>query len=101
MHREKGGLPGKGITTDFTFSFGCPGEKASKGADDDKKLVWHTINGFNVKPHYRNENREDLSYLKSSPGEKPYTRGHQGGGNVWEVREDIQSSSSCPVSDTQ
>ncbi|MBR4739133.1 MAG: methylmalonyl-CoA mutase small subunit [Bacteroidales bacterium] len=63
--------------------------KDLKGADYDKKLVWHTIEGFNVKPYYRAENLEGLDYLESNPGEKPFTRGHQAGGNVWEVRQDI------------
>ena len=63
--------------------------KDLKGADYDKKLVWHTIEGFNVKPYYRAENLEGLDYLESNPGQKPYTRGHQAGGNVWEVRQDI------------
>ena len=63
--------------------------KDLKGADYDKKLVWHTIEGFNVRPYYRAENLEGLDYLESNPGEKPYTRGHQKGGNEWEVRQDI------------
>ena len=63
--------------------------KDLKGADYDKKLVWRTIEGFNVKPYYRAENLEGLEYLESNPGEVPFTRGHQTGGNVWEVRQDI------------
>ncbi len=63
--------------------------KDLKGADYDKKLVWHTIEGFNVKPYYRAENLEGLDYLESNPGQRPYTRGHQADGNVWEVRQDI------------
>ena len=63
--------------------------KDLKGADYDKKLVWHTIEGFNVKPYYRAENLEGLEYLESNPGQVPFTRGHQADGNVWEVRQDI------------
>lgn len=66
--------------------------KDLKGADYDKKLVWHTIEGFNVKPYYRAEDLEGLEYLDTNPGQKPYTRGHQAGGNVWEVRQDIRVS---------
>ena len=66
--------------------------KDLKGADYDKKLVWHTIEGFNVKPYYRAENLEGLEYLESNPGQVPFTRGHQAGGNVWEVRQDIHVS---------
>ena len=63
--------------------------KDLKGADYDKKLVWHTIEGFNVKPYYRAENLEGLDYLETNPGQVPFTRGHQTDGNVWEVRQDI------------
>ena len=64
--------------------------KDLKGADYDKKLVWHTIEGFNVKPYYRAEDLEGLEYLEANPGQKPYTRGNQCGGNQWEVRQDIR-----------
>ena len=64
--------------------------KDLKGADYDKKLVWHTIEGFNVKPYYRAEDLEGLEYLEANPGQKPYTRGNQCGGNEWEVRQDIR-----------
>ena len=63
--------------------------KDLKGADYDKKLVWHTIEGFNVKPYYRAEDLEGLEYLESNPDQRPYTRGHQADGNEWEVRQDI------------
>ena len=64
--------------------------KDLKGADYDKKLVWHTIEGFNVKPYYRAEDLEGLEYLEANPGQKPYTRGNRCGGNEWEVRQDIR-----------
>ena len=63
--------------------------KDLKGADYDKKLVWHTIEGFNVKPYYRAEDLEGLEYLDSNPGQAPYTRGKHTGDNVWDVRQDI------------
>ena len=63
--------------------------KDLKGADYDKKLVWHTIEGFNVKPYYRAEDLEGLEYLDANPGQQPFTRGKQTGSNVWEVRQDI------------
>ena len=31
-----------------------------KGADYDRKLVWKTAEGFNVRPYYRAENLEGL-----------------------------------------
>ena len=63
--------------------------KDLKGADYEKKLVWKTIEGFNVRPYYRAENLEGLEYLDANPGEKPYTRGKHVADNVWEVRQDI------------
>ena len=46
-----------------------------KGADFDKKLVWRTSEGFDVKPMYREEDIENLQTLNSLPGEFPYVRG--------------------------
>ncbi|MBQ6046606.1 MAG: methylmalonyl-CoA mutase small subunit [Bacteroidales bacterium] len=63
--------------------------KDLKGADYEKKLVWKTIEGFKVKPYYRAEDLEQLDYLESNPGAKPYTRGHQANANVWDIRQDI------------
>ena len=63
--------------------------KDLKGADYEKKLVWHTIEGFKVKPYYRAEDLEGLEYLDSNPGQKPYTRGKHVADNVWDVRQDI------------
>ena len=45
--------------------------KDLNGADYDKKLVWHTIEGFNVKPYYRAEDLEGLEYLEANPGQNP------------------------------
>ncbi len=60
-----------------------------KGADYDRKLIWKTIEGFNVRPYYR---REDLSGLKNLlqtlPGELPYIRGNKKDNN-WLIRQDI------------
>ena len=64
--------------------------KDLKGADYDKKLVWKTIEGFNVKPYYRAEDLENLSYLNTKPDEFPFTRGKQARSNVWDIRQDIK-----------
>ncbi|MBQ0016549.1 MAG: methylmalonyl-CoA mutase small subunit [Bacteroidales bacterium] len=64
--------------------------KDLKGADYDKKLVWKTIEGFNVKPYYRAEDLEGLEYLDSNPAQKPYTRGKKADNNVWDIRQDIR-----------
>ena len=61
-----------------------------KGADYEKKLVWRTIEGFNVRPYYRQENLEELGYLEVNPGEFPYVRGNKTNNNNWEVRQDIK-----------
>ncbi|MBR4804774.1 MAG: methylmalonyl-CoA mutase small subunit [Bacteroidales bacterium] len=64
--------------------------KDLKGADYNKKLVWRTIEGFNVKPYYRAEDLENLSYLNTNPDEFPFTRGKQARSNVWDIRHDIK-----------
>ena len=64
--------------------------KDLKGADYNKKLMWRTIEGFNVKPYYRAEDLENLSYLNTNPDEFPFTRGKQARSNVWDIRQDIK-----------
>ena len=46
-----------------------------KGADYERKLVWKTGEGFNVRPYYRAENLEGIKFLGSQAGEFPYVRG--------------------------
>ena len=60
-----------------------------KGADFDKKLVWKTNEGFNVKPMYRAEDTEGMSSTNSVPGEFPFVRGTKCD-NVWLIRQDIK-----------
>src|SRR6266568_3347762 len=60
-----------------------------KGADYDKKLVWKTIEGFNVKPYYRAENLSSLGYLNQVPGEFPFVRGTNVDKNEWYIRQDV------------
>jgi len=52
--------------------------KDLKGADYEKKLVWKTLEGFNVKPYYR---AEDLKDLNLAPSQKK--------DNNWDIRQDI------------
>jgi len=59
-----------------------------KGADYEKKLIWKTIDGINIKPYYRTEDIEKLNYLNSPPGEFPFLRGNKKD-NHWEIRQDI------------
>jgi len=61
-----------------------------KGADYDKKLTWHTLDGFNVRPYYRTEDLEDLEYLDAVPGDFPYLRSSKTRDNNWLIRQDIR-----------
>ena len=63
-----------------------------KGADFDKKLVWRTIEGFNVQPYYRAEDLENLKHLKYVPGEFPYVRGNKAKCNSWYIRQNIDAT---------
>src|SRR5271157_2178697 len=60
-----------------------------KGADYDKKLVWKTIEGINVKPYYRACDIENLTHVNYNPNEFPYVRGNNVTGNNWEIRQDV------------
>jgi len=60
-----------------------------KGADYDKKLIWHTHEGFDVKPYYRAEDLKSLKYCLTNPGEFPFVRGCKTTVNDWEIREDV------------
>ncbi len=61
-----------------------------KGADYDKKLVWRTREGFNVRPYYRAEDLAGLKYLGAGPGRFPYVRG-TGKCNHWLVGQTVGS----------
>lgn len=63
-----------------------------KGADFNRKLVWKTNEGFDVKPFYRREDIENLSYIDSLPGEFPFIRGTRIRDNKWLVRQNIEVS---------
>lgn len=62
-----------------------------KGADYNKKLLWHTLEGFDVRPYYRAEDLKGLEYLDANPGSSPFTRGTRTLNNVWDIRQDILS----------
>ena len=64
-------------------------EKDLKGADYNKKLVWRTAEGFQVRPYYRAENLADIPWTGQHPSEFPYVRGNKPEGNEWLVRQDI------------
>jgi len=62
-----------------------------KGADYEKKLVWKTYEGFNVKPYYRQEDLDNMKHLQALPGEYPYTRGNKVADSDWDIRQDIDT----------
>ena len=63
------------------------------GADYERKLVWKTAEGFNVRPYYRAENLEGIEFLGSQAGEFPYVRGtHKG--NDWAIHQTVNVK--CP-----
>lgn len=59
-----------------------------KGADYERKLVWRTGEGFNVRPYYRAENLEGIRFLGSQAGEFPYVRGTRAH-NRWHVHQTV------------
>ena len=64
-----------------------------KGADYERKLVWRTGEGFNVRPYYRAENLEGIQFLGSQAGEFPYVRGTRAN-NHWRVHQTVEVN--CP-----
>ncbi len=64
-----------------------------KGADYERKLVWKTGEGFNVRPYYRAENLEGIKFLGSQAGEFPYVRSTHAH-NRWRVHQTV--SVVCP-----
>ena len=62
-----------------------------KGADFEKKLVWRTNEGFNVKPFYRREDLKDIPHMGTLPGQFPYVRGTKEDNN-WLIRQQISGA---------
>ena len=62
-----------------------------KGADYEKKLIWKPDEGFSVRPYYRSEDLQGLSYLDTLPGEAPFVRGVRKDNNNWIIRQDIST----------
>ena len=60
-----------------------------KGAEFEKKLIWKTNEGFNVRPFYRADDLAGIKTAEPLPGEFPYLRGTKTG-NDWLVRQNIQ-----------
>ncbi|NLB67767.1 MAG: methylmalonyl-CoA mutase small subunit, partial [Bacteroidales bacterium] len=64
--------------------------KDLKGADYDKRLVWRTHEGFNVRPYYRAEDLKNLRYMGSRPGCFPFVRGTKKD-NEWYIHQGISA----------
>ncbi|MDR1897426.1 MAG: methylmalonyl-CoA mutase family protein [Prevotellaceae bacterium] len=62
--------------------------KDLKGADYNKKLVWKTYEGFNVRPYYSSINLKDLQHLKYAAGVFPFVRGTHNDNN-WKITQTI------------
>ncbi|MDR1347633.1 MAG: methylmalonyl-CoA mutase small subunit [Prevotellaceae bacterium] len=62
--------------------------KDLKGADYEKKLVWRTMEGFNVRPYYRYEDLKNLKHVSYAPGQFPFVRGTKKDNN-WKIRQDF------------
>jgi len=61
-----------------------------KGADYEKKLIWNTDDGIQIKPYYR---KEDLNGWESFTSQFPQgsvVRNKFTDGNPWLIRQDIQ-----------
>ena len=65
-----------------------------KGADYERKLVWRTPEGFNVRPYYRAENLEGIEFLGSQAGEFPYVRGTRNS-NDWRIHQTLTVDSAA------
>lgn len=65
-----------------------------KGADYQKKLVWRTAEGFNVRPYYRAEDLDGVAYLGKGCGEFPYVRGTHCC-NRWNVHQTVRVRSAA------
>ena len=60
-----------------------------KGADYERKLVWRTGEGFNVRPYYRAEDLAGIDFVGTQAGEFPYVRGVKND-NSWRVHQTLK-----------
>ena len=62
-----------------------------KGADYRKKLIWRTLEGFEIRPYYRKEDLQNIKHLAAGPAEYPYVRSKKEDSNDWFVRQNIDA----------
>jgi methylmalonyl-CoA mutase len=63
-----------------------------KGADYDKKLIWKTTEGVNVRPYYTADDLNELEHVTFAPGEFPYVRGVKTD-NDWKIAQTVYPDS--------
>jgi methylmalonyl-CoA mutase len=57
--------------------------------DYEKRLIWHTPDGYQIKPYYRSEDLEGLDFLDVIPGQFPFIRSSKTENNAWMIRQDL------------
>ena len=55
----------------------------------EKRFVWHTPDGYQIKPYYRSEDLEELDFMDAVPGQFPFIRSSKTKDNDWLVRQDL------------
>ncbi len=94
---------GVGAHLDLTKDFPVPSldewravvEKDLKGQDFERRLIWKTLEGIDVKPLYTRHDLEGLSHLGTIPGQAPFVRGTNalsGISPTWQIRQDCLSA---------
>src|ERR1700677_4439013 len=61
-----------------------------KGANYEKRLIWRSDEGLEVKPYYRAEDLKGLASMEVAPGAFPFRRGVRTTGD-WRIREAIDA----------
>ena len=57
--------------------------------DYEKRLIWHTPDGYKIMPYYRSEDLEELGFLDVVPGRFPFIRTSKTRNNDWLIRQDL------------
>ncbi len=60
-----------------------------KGADYEKKLIWKSFEGINIRPYYRSEDLSWIEWNGNSGKEFPYIKAVKQKGNAWFIRQQI------------
>ena len=60
-----------------------------KEGEYEKRMIWHTPDGYQIHPYYRAEDLEELGFLDSFPGQFPFVRSAKTLNNDWLIRQDL------------